>query len=123
MLRWDGPSHALARLVASETTLAGKVLKPGDRVFAMMNAANRDPAVFPDPDRFDVARTPNKHLTFAAGIHFCLGAPLARLEGQVAIATLLRRLGDLRLADQQLDWLDSMILRGVKSLRVSFRAV
>jgi cytochrome P450 len=123
MLRWDGPSHALARLVASETTLAGKVLKPGDRVFAMMNAANRDPAVFPDPDRFDVARTPNKHLTFAAGIHFCLGAPLARLEAQVAIATLLRRLGDLRLADQQLDWLDSMILRGVKSLRVSFRAV
>jgi cytochrome P450 len=122
MLRWDGPSHALARLVADEITLAGKQLKPGDRVFAMLNAANRDPAVFPDPDRFDVARTPNKHLTFAAGIHFCLGAPLARLEGQVAIETLLRRLGDLRLAEQRLDWLDSMILRGVKSLKVTFRA-
>jgi hypothetical protein len=122
MLRWDGPSHALARLVASEITIAGKQLKPGDRVFAMLNAANRDPAMFPEPDRFDVARTPNKHLTFAAGIHFCLGAPLARLEGQVAIETLLRRLRDLRLAEQRLDWLDSMILRGVKSLRVSFRA-
>ena len=122
MLRWDGPSHALARLVASDVTLAGKQLRQGDRVFAMMNAANRDPAVFPDPDRFDVARTPNKHLTFAAGIHFCLGAPLARLEGQVAIETLLRRLADLSLAEQQLDWLDSMILRGVKALRVTFRA-
>jgi cytochrome P450 len=89
----------------------------------MMNAANRDPAAFADPDRFDVARTPNKHLTFAAGIHFCLGAPLARLEGQIAVAALLRRLGDLRLAAQELDWLDSMILRGVKSLKVTFRVV
>jgi cytochrome P450 len=122
MLRWDGPSHALARLVATDVDLAGKRLKQGDRVFAMMNAANRDPAAFADPDRFDVARTPNKHLTFAAGIHFCLGAPLARLEGQIAVAALLRRLGDLRLAAQELDWLDSMILRGVKSLKVTFRA-
>jgi cytochrome P450 len=123
MLRWDGPSHGLARLVAADVELNGKQLKPGDRVFALINAANRDPAIFPDPDRFDVARDPNKHLTFAAGIHFCLGAPLARLEGQIAIATLLRRLADLRLADQELDWLDSMILRGVKSLKLSFRAV
>jgi cytochrome P450 len=123
MLRWDGPSHGLARLVAAGVELDGKQLKPGDRVFALINAANRDPAIFADPDRFDVARDPNKHLTFAAGIHFCLGAPLARLEGQIAIATLLRRLGDLRLADQELDWLDSMILRGVKSLKLSFRAV
>lgn len=123
MLRWDGPSHALARLVATDVELGGKRLRQGDRVFAMMNAANRDPAMFPDPDRFDVGRTPNKHLTFAAGIHFCLGAPLARLEGQIAIATLLRRLADLRLDEQRLDWLDSMILRGVRSLKVSFRAV
>ena len=123
MLRWDGPSHALVRLVATEFALAGKQLKRGDRVFAMMNAANRDPAVFADPDRFDVARAPNKHLTFAAGIHFCLGAPLARLEGQIAVTALLRRLGDLHLAQQELDWLDSMILRGVKSLKVTFRAV
>src|SRR5258708_3796067 len=123
MLRWDGPSHALARLVASDVELAGKQLRRGERVFAMINAANRDPAVFSDPHRFDVARQPNRHLTFAAGIHFCLGAPLARLEGQIAIATLLRRLADLRLADQELDWLDSMILRGVKSLKLSFRPV
>ena len=123
MLRWDGPSHGLARLVAADVELNGKQLKPGDRVFALINAANRDPAIFPEPDRFDVARDPNKHLTFAAGIHFCLGAPLARLEGEIAIATLLRRLADLRLADQELDWLDSMILRGVKSLKLSFRAV
>ncbi len=122
MLRWDGPSHALARLVARDVELAGKRLGEGERVFAMMNAANRDPAIFADPDRFDIARTPNKHLTFAAGIHFCLGAPLARLEGQIAIATLLRRLAALRLEEQELDWLDSMILRGVKSLKVSFQS-
>jgi cytochrome P450 len=122
MLRWDGPSHAFVRVMAEDAELAGKTLRKGDRVFAMMNAANRDPAVFDDPDRFDVARAPNKHLTFAAGIHFCLGAPLARLEGQIAVARLLQRLTDLRLETDALEWLDSMILRGVKSLPVSFRA-
>jgi cytochrome P450 len=122
MLRWDGPSHALVRVVAQDIDLAGKTLRRGERVFAMMNAANRDPEMFADPDRFDIARTPNKHLTFAAGIHFCLGAPLARLEAQIAVATLLRRFTDIRLEAQEPEWLDSMILRGVKSLKVTFAA-
>ena len=122
MLRWDGPSHALVRLVAAECELGGKRLRRGERVFAMMNAANRDPEAFPDPDRFDIARSPNKHLTFAAGIHFCLGAPLARLEGLIAIETVLRRLADIRAVAAEPQWIDSMILRGVKSLNVTFRA-
>jgi len=122
MLRWDGPSHAFVRVMAEDIELESKRLARGERVFAMMNAANRDPAIFADPDRFDVARSPNKHLTFAAGIHFCLGAPLARLEAQIAVARLLERLTDLKLETAEPEWLDSMILRGVKSLGVSFRA-
>jgi cytochrome P450 len=122
MLRWDGPSHAFVRVMAEDIELEGKRLARGERVFAMMNAANRDPAIFADPDRFDVARSPNKHLTFAAGIHFCLGAPLARLEAQIAVARLLERLTDLKLDTAEPEWLDSMILRGVKSLGVSFSA-
>jgi cytochrome P450 len=120
MLRWDGPSNALVRLVGEDLVLGGKELRRGERVFAMMNAANRDPAEFPDPDRFDVAREPNRHLTFAAGIHFCLGAPLARLEAQIAVSTLLRRLPDLRLVGDEPEWLDSMILRGIRSLPARF---
>ena len=122
MLRWDGPSHAFVRVMAEDIELESKRLARGERVFAMMNAANRDPAIFADPDRFDVARSPNKHLTFAAGIHFCLGAPLARLEAQIAVARLLERLADLRLETVEPDWLDSMILRGVKRLDIGFRA-
>jgi cytochrome P450 len=121
MLRWDGPSHALVRLVAADHELGGKRLRRGERVFAMMNAANRDPDAFADPDRFDIARTPNRHLTFAAGIHFCLGAPLARLEAQIAVAALLRRFAEIHPVAPEPEWLDSMILRGVTALKVEFR--
>ncbi len=90
----------------------------------MLSAANRDPAQFSDPDRFDVCRQPNRHLAFGWGVHFCLGAPLARLEGQIAVNTLLQRMPGLRLADQAMaqdpPWCPSMGLRVLQSLPVVF---
>jgi cytochrome P450 len=83
-----------------------------------MNSANRDPEAFADPDRFDISREPNVHLTFGHGIHFCLGAPLARLEAQIATTRLAERLPDVRLSGGDPEWHDSLILRGVKRLPV-----
>ena len=118
MLRWDGPSLAQVRVVAAEYELGGKVMQPGDRVFQMLAAANRDPETFADPDRFDIARADsNRHLTFGFGIHFCLGAPLARLEGQVAFPILLERLRDIALAAPP-DWSDSIVVRGLNGLQI-----
>jgi cytochrome P450 PksS len=91
-------------------------------VFAVIASANRDERQFPDPDKLDITRTPNKHLAFGLGAHFCLGAPLARLEGQIALNTLVRRIPDLRLAvaPAALRWRRGMVLRGLEALPVSF---
>lgn len=121
MLRWDGPSLAQVRVVAEDYELGGKVMRKGDRVFQMLAAANRDPEVFTQPDEFDIGRNDNRHLTFGFGIHFCLGAPLARLEGQIAFPILLRRLQDIALAAPP-DWSDSIVVRGLNSLRVGYSA-
>ncbi len=117
-LRYHGPTNASARVVAVEHELEGKVLKEGERVFALVNAANRDPGRFAEPDRFDITRSPNPHLTFGQGIHFCLGAPLARLEAQVALPKLLDRFRTIEIARpvEELDWLDAIIMRGLKRL-------
>lgn len=121
MLRWDGPSLAQVRVVAADYQLGGKLMRKGDRVFQMLAAANRDPAVFAQPDEFNIRRPDNRHLTFGFGIHFCLGAPLARLEGQIAFPILLRRLKDIELAGAP-DWSDSIVVRGLNSLPVSYSA-
>jgi cytochrome P450 len=86
----------------------------------MLGAANRDPAQFPDPDRLDFDRRENRHVAFGYGIHFCVGAPLTRLEGQIAINTILRRLPGLRLVNERPIWLENMAFRGLKSLPVVF---
>ena len=117
-LRYDGPSGALARVAAADVEFGGKTIKKGERIFAFVNAANRDPAQFEEPDTFDLARRPNPHLTFGHGIHFCLGAPLARLEGQIALDALLQRFPGIRLNGPEPEWNDSIILRGMKSLPV-----
>jgi cytochrome P450 len=121
MLRYDGPSAAVVRVAGEPVALAGAALAPGERVFAMITAANRDPRQFPAADRFDVGREPNRHLAFGQGIHFCLGAPLARLEGQVAIEAIVRRLPDLALVDERGRWNDSLVLRGLVALPLAFR--
>jgi len=119
LLRYDGPIGAQVRIVQTERELHGRKLKPGDRVFLMMNAANRDPRAFPDPDRLDLRRHGVPHLTFGFGAHICLGFPLARLEGQVALSAVLARWKHLSLAnDEPLQWIDSMVLRGVQALPV-----
>ncbi len=115
-LRYDGPSGALARVAAADLEIGGKTIRAGQRLFAFMNSANRDPEAFADPDRFDIGREPNVHLTFGHGIHFCLGAPLARLEAQIAATRLAERLPDVRLSGGDPEWHDSLILRGVKRL-------
>src|SRR6266581_1094405 len=120
LLRYDGPTQAQVRVALEDIGLRGKTIRAGDRVFVMVNAANRDPARFADPDRVDLTRADNAHVAFGYGAHFCVGAPLARLEGQIAIAAAVRRLGDLALAPGDLTWLPSMVFRGVRSLPVTF---
>jgi len=117
LLRYDGPIGAQVRIVQGERELHGRKLKEGERVFLMMNAANRDPRAFPDPDRVDLGRHGVPHLTFGFGAHICLGFPLARLEGQIALPAVLARWKQISLAnDAPLQWIDSMVLRGVHSL-------
>ncbi len=124
MLRYDGPTQAMTRIALEDMRLddASPVIRAGDRVFALLNAANRDPRVFTEPDRFDVKRGDTRHLSFGFGSHFCLGAPLARLEAQIAVAALVERLPGLALAIEAPDWTDSFVLRGVRSLPVRFRS-
>ena len=89
-------------------------------MLAVLGAANRDPAQFPDPDRLDLARSPNRHLAFGGGIHFCLGAPLARMEAQIALTALLRRFPRLCLGDSSPTWRDTVTLRGLASLPLRY---
>ncbi len=117
-LRYDGPSGALARVAAADVEIGGKTIRERQRVFAFMNSANRDPEAFADPERMDFGRDPNPHLTFGHGIHFCLGAPLARLEARVAATRLAERFPRIHLPGDAPDWHDSLILRGVKALPV-----
>jgi cytochrome P450 len=119
-LRFDSPLQRQIRIARHTHEMGGEHIGPGQIVLAMLGAANRDPAVFPDPDRLDIERTENRHLAFGYGPRFCLGAPLARLEGQIAISTLLARLPDLRLADPGPRWNENVGFRGLKSLPVAF---
>jgi cytochrome P450 len=118
LLRYDGPIGAQVRIVQEAHTLHGRQLNPGDRVFLLMNAANRDPRAYDEPDRVDLTRNGVPHLTFGFGMHICLGFPLARLEGQVALPAVLARWRRLELASQRLEWMDSMVLRGMKAMPV-----
>ncbi|MFP7493915.1 cytochrome P450 [Terribacillus saccharophilus] len=123
ILRYNGPAEVSnVRWAAEDVTVAGKTIKKDDMVFVALSSANRDPEAFADPDAFDITRKVNNHLAFGKGVHFCLGAPLARLEGEIAIRELLRRMPDLRMKDDQdaLVWRQGMIIRGVKEIPVVF---
>ncbi|MFF9349576.1 cytochrome P450 [Streptomyces sp. NPDC014734] len=123
LLRYDGPVElATWRFATEPLTLGGRDIETGDPVLVVLAAADRDPARFDDPDTLDLARRDNQHLGYGHGIHYCLGAPLARLEGRTALATLLTRLPDLRLAGEPADlrWRGGLIMRGLRTLPVEF---
>jgi len=120
LLRYDSPVQRTGRITNTDVELDGRKIAKGSLVVTAIGAANRDPAHFPDPDRLDITRRDNRHIAFGFGIHFCLGAPLARLEGQIAIGTLLRRMPGLGLATSTLEWRESSTLRGLKNLPVTF---
>lgn len=118
-LRYDGPTNALVRVAARDHELRGRRIREGERVFVMVNSANRDPRAFDDPDRFDIRRNPNRHLTFGQGIHLCLGARLAREEGRIAVLRLFQRFPNLAPdPDDPPEWLDAMVPRGTRRLPV-----
>ena len=120
LLRYDGPVQRSARIPSEDVTIGGQTIKAGEMVMPFIGAADRDPAQFPEPDRLDITRADNRHIAFGWGIHFCLGAPLARIEGQIAINTLLRRLPKLALATDRPEYRTSLTLRGLKALPVAF---
>jgi len=120
LLRFDGPVQRTGRMTLADVEIGGRPIPKGSIVAAVIGAANRDPAQFADPDRLDVTRRENRHIAFGFGIHFCLGAPLARIEGQVAIGTLLRRQRALKLVSDTPEWRESSVLRGLKTLPVTF---
>lgn len=117
-LRFDGPTPAMMRIATVDHDFGGHAIKTGDRVWTFIGAANRDPGEFTDPDRLDIARAPNRHVTFGFGTHFCLGAPLARLEAQIALPLLHRRYPEMTLAAEPADWNDGLTLRGPQQVPV-----
>ncbi len=120
LLRYDSPVQMTGRIAKVDVEIAGQRVKAGQFVSTILGSANRDPEVFADPDTLDLTREPCNHLSFSAGIHFCLGAQLARLEGQIALTTLVRRFPDMRLATEDLRWRPAPILRGLEALQVTF---
>ena len=122
LLRYESPSQHTARLAPEDVVLGGKKSLTRHAVYAVMGAANRDPQRFPNPDQVDIRRSDNRHVAFGFGAHFCFGAPLARLEGQIAFATLLRRLDQIERKPRPIVWRENLGLRGLVALPISFTA-
>ena len=120
ILRYDSPVQQTARVATEDVQIGGKTIHRGEVIFVSLGAANRDPAEFPEPDRLDITRAEKHHLAFGDGIHYCLGAALARAQSQIAINTLVQRLPDLKLASDKLEWRQHIALRGLKALPVTF---
>ena len=120
LLRFDGPARINARVAGEDFTLRGHEIRAGQRVYLVLAAANRDPQRFERPDELDLTRDPNPHVGFGLGPHYCLGAPLARLEGRIAIPMALRRLEGLRLTGEELQWDPVLLTRSLRALPVTF---
>lgn len=122
LLRYESPSQHTARLAPEDVILGGKTIRKRQAVMAVMGAANRDPERFRDPDRLDICRQDNRHVAFAWASHFCFGAPLARIEGQIAFEAVLSRLPDLQLKPGPVVWRENLGLRGLVALPVTFKS-
>ena len=122
LLRYESPVQHTARIAPADTDLGGKTIPKGAKVVAVLAAANRDPSRFSDPDRLDLLRPDNRHVAFGWAAHFCFGAPLARMEGQIAFNVLLRRLPRPAVLDKIVDWRSNAGLRGLTMLNLSFDA-
>lgn len=122
MLRFEGPIKVLIRWVTEDFTWHGQTIRAGERVFLLPASANRDAGRFQDPDRVDVLRKPNPHVAFGKGVHACIGAQLARIESRLAMASIFRRLPNLRLVDDEPEWLPSLASRALRTLRVEHDA-
>lgn len=120
LLRYDSPVQFTARNANQATEIEGKKIYKGQSVMMLLGAANRDPQRFPDPDVLDIGRSDNRHFAFGHNIHYCVGAPIARLELQIALKTVLQRMPLLRLAEQDLVWQENLSFHGVKALQVNF---
>lgn len=118
-LRYESPAQIISRSAVRDVEIGGRMIKTGDSVIGLLGAANRDPNVFEDPDALDVARSPNAHVAFGHGVHFCIGAQLSRLEGRIAIPALVKRFPNMKLVDGEADWRETAVLRGLNSLRVA----
>ena len=122
LLRYESPSQQTTRIAPEDLVLGGQQIERGQSVIAVMGAANRDPARFADPDRFDLTRQDNRHLAFGWGPHFCFGAPLGRIEAQIAFEALLTRLPELELGGGPLQWRANLKLRGLEKLPIRWQA-
>ncbi|HEV7747601.1 MAG TPA: cytochrome P450 [Pyrinomonadaceae bacterium] len=120
LLRYDSPVQKMGRIALADLNIGGKQINRGDLVCVSYAAGNRDPAQFASPAELDIMRKPNRHLAFGHGLHYCVGAALARLEGQIAINTIIRRMPALRLDTEDLEWNRNLTLRGLQSLPVAF---
>jgi cytochrome P450 len=111
------------RIALEDMQLGDVALEKGKQAIVLLSSANRDPDQFPDPERFEVTREPGQHLAFGHGIHYCLGAPLARIEGEIALGTLVRRIDGLALRTEAPQYKENIVLRGLASLPVGYRSV
>jgi pimeloyl-[acyl-carrier protein] synthase len=120
-LRYESPTNTNARCPSENIEVSGKVIKAGQLIMCMLGAANRDPEVFADPDRLDITRSPNPHQSFGGGVHHCIGASLARLEGQIALRATLDRYSHIELDRERVRWRDRINLRGFGELGLRVR--
>jgi cytochrome P450 len=121
VLRFESPVQATSRIARDDIEIDGEVIQAGQGISLLFGSANRDESQFPAPDQLDLARQPNRHLTFAHGPHFCLGAAIARTETQIAVQTVVQRCRDIELESDQADWQEGFSFRGLKTLPIRFR--